>query len=67
MDGMHFLVFVFPFSVFIFVFSDNDFLNEDQSVLVSHGGSPVLLFAAMRIANWRKLWGSVNWETVENC
>ena len=21
----------------------------------------------MRIANWRKLWGSVNWETVENC
>ena len=58
----------FIFSIFIFfIFSDNDFLNEDQSVLVSHGGSPVLLFAAMRIANWRKLWGSVNWETVENC
>ena len=61
-------LFLFFLSVYLYLFfSDNDFLNEDQSVLVSHGGSPVLLFAAMRIANWRKLWGSVNWETVENC
>ena len=60
-------LFFFSFQCIYICFSDNDFLNEDQSVLVSHGGSPVLLFAAMRIANWRKLWGSANWETVENC
>ena len=62
-----FSCFCFSFQCIYICFSDNDFLNEDQSVLVSHGGSPVLLFAAMRIANWRKLWGSANWETVENC